>query len=96
MSVPRDREVESSNHRPAKALIALQTVRHCYHIYASSCIALVLYAAEMGTENSLHASAQYGEYSERCGVYWHLTCYSYKAYIFITYKLQITVIILFK
>jgi len=33
----------------------LQTVRHCFNIYASSCVVLALYDAEMGTANSLHA-----------------------------------------
>jgi len=40
--VPRVREVWSSNPRTAKSYTALQTVYHCFTIYASSCVALAL------------------------------------------------------
>jgi len=40
--VPRVQEVESSNPRPAKSYMALQTVRHRFNIYTSSCVALTL------------------------------------------------------
>jgi len=46
----------SSNPRPAKCYTELQTVRHCFNIYANSCV-FWRYVAEMGTANSLHASA---------------------------------------
>jgi len=39
--VPRVWEVRSSNPSPAKSYTALQTVRHRFNIYASSCVALV-------------------------------------------------------
>jgi len=35
----------------------LQTVRHRFNIYAGSCVCLWRYYAEMGTANSLQASA---------------------------------------
>jgi len=38
--VPRVQEVESSNYRPTKYCMALQTVRHHFNIYAGSCVAL--------------------------------------------------------
>jgi len=41
--VPRVREVWSSNPGPAKSYTALQTVRHCFNIYASNCVALALW-----------------------------------------------------
>jgi len=58
-SVPRVREVDSSNPRQAISYTALQAVRHHLNIYASSCGALSLcdYVAEIGTVNSLHALA---------------------------------------
>jgi len=34
-------EVDSLNPRPAKSYTALQIVRHCLNIYASSCVALL-------------------------------------------------------
>jgi len=40
--VPRLREVESSNSWPAKSYTALQTVHHCFNIYASWYVALAL------------------------------------------------------
>jgi len=40
--VPRVREVWSSNPGLAKSYTALQTVRHRFNIYASSCVALAL------------------------------------------------------
>jgi len=40
--VPRVREVWSSNPGPAKSYTALQTVRYCFNIYASNCVALAL------------------------------------------------------
>jgi len=40
--VPHVREVWSSNPGLAKSYTALQTVRHSFNIYASSCVALVL------------------------------------------------------
>jgi len=49
--VPRVREVDSSNPRLVKSFTALQTVRHRFNIYASSCVALTL-ITEMGTTNS--------------------------------------------
>jgi len=48
-----------------KSYTALQTVRHRFYIYASSCVALALMTRIWGTANSLHASALYGEYNER-------------------------------
>jgi len=41
-SMPRVREVCSSNPVPAKSYTALQTVRHRFNIYADSCVALAL------------------------------------------------------
>jgi len=40
--LPRVQEVWSSNPEPAKSCKALQTVRHRFNIYTSSCVALVL------------------------------------------------------
>jgi len=40
--VPRVREVWSSNFGPAKSYTVLQTVRHCFNIYAGSSVALAL------------------------------------------------------
>jgi len=40
MHMPRVRKVWSSNTKPAEYFTVLQMVRHCFNIYASSCIAL--------------------------------------------------------
>jgi len=63
-SCARDQEFVSQ--RPLKSFIALQMVRHLFNIYAGSCVAL-RYDVEMGTANSLHTSAQFGEYNKRFG-----------------------------
>jgi len=40
------RMVWSSNLRPAKSYTALQTVCHCFNIYANNCVALALYMTQ--------------------------------------------------
>jgi len=52
----RVREVWSSNPGPAKSYPALQTVRHSFNIYASSCAALALWRGD-GHRKLVHASA---------------------------------------
>jgi len=47
----RVQEVESSNPGPARSYTALQTVRHCFNIYATA--VLPCHDAEMGTANTL-------------------------------------------
>jgi len=59
------REFESQ--RPTISYTSLQTARHRFNIYAGNCLLPWRYNAEMGTANSLHASAKYGEYNERFG-----------------------------
>jgi len=44
--MPRVREVGDLNSRPAKPYIALQTVRHRFNIYASSCVVLALWRGD--------------------------------------------------
>jgi len=53
---PRMREVWNSNPGSAKSYTALQTICHCFNIYASNCVAW-RYDTETDTAKSLHASA---------------------------------------
>jgi len=66
MRVPRVREVWSSNSGPAKST---QRCKRCATASTSIQVAVLpwRYDAEMGTANSLHASAKFGEYNERFG-----------------------------
>jgi len=44
--VPRMRKFWSSNHGPAKSYTALQTIRHRFNIYSSTCFALALWRGD--------------------------------------------------
>jgi len=59
--VSRVREVWSSKPKQAKSYIALQTDGHPSTSSTQVAVLTWRYVAEMGTTNSLHVSAQYGE-----------------------------------
>jgi len=44
--VPHVWDVYSSNPRPTKSYTILQTVRHCFNIYESGCVALALWRGD--------------------------------------------------